>query len=69
MLNKILRTIVGVWVVTCFYVGVFIMNLIVFCLFSLHSWVTEGHINGLIKIWKDLTPVSPYQFVKDVWKD
>jgi len=70
MLNKILRIIVGLPFVTIAYVLVLIINVVLFCGFFTYTWVIgEVDIEWQCSVFREMTPISPYQFVKDVWKD
>ena len=70
MLNKILRIIIGMPIITFIYVVAFVMNVIIFCGFVTHDWVRgDLDLNLYCRIFGEMIPLSPYQFVKEVWKD
>lgn len=66
-MNKILRTIIGLPLVSFFWIFIGSINLFCFLIFAGYGWVVGESIDIHVEILEELSPISPYRFVKNIW--
>lgn len=67
MINKILRTIIGLPIVIILWPILIIITIVFFIIESLTLWLIKGKIDNQTKEEVIFILTIPYQFIKKIW--
>ncbi len=68
MINRIAKSILGVPVVSFIWIMAAIGNTICFLIFISYDWLVGNDTSINFVVFEKLTPKSPLQFLKIVWR-